>query len=92
MLGLGERGEEVTEALTDLRSVDCDMVTLGQYLQPTPRQMPVVGFVAPERFDELGRVARQLGFISVTSGPLVRSSYHAEALAPLPVSQAERQS
>ncbi len=78
MLGLGERAEELQQALEDLRSVGCDILTLGQYLQPTLRHLPVVEYITPEQFDELGRRARQMGFLHVSSGPMVRSSYHAD--------------
>lgn len=77
MLGLGETREELLAVLRDLRSVDCDFLTLGQYLQPTPRHLPVQRYVTPAEFDELGAIARQLGFAQVASGPFVRSSYHA---------------
>lgn len=78
MLGLGERVEEVLEAMRDLRRVDCDLLTLGQYLQPTLRHLPVVEFIPPEIFDQLAVEARAMGFLHVASGPLVRSSYHAD--------------
>lgn len=78
MLGLGETHEEVIETLQDLRSVGVDIVTLGQYLQPTPKHLPVAEFVTPERFDEYRRIGMEMGFKFVESGPLVRSSYHAE--------------
>ncbi len=78
MLGLGERWEEVIEAMGDLRAVGCDLLTLGQYLQPTLKHLPVVEFVAPEHFKALAEEARAMGFIHVASGPLVRSSYHAD--------------
>ena len=78
MLGLGETHEEVIETLQDLRSVGVDIVTLGQYLQPTPKHLPVAEFVTPERFDEYRRIGIEMGFKFVESGPLVRSSYHAE--------------
>lgn len=78
MLGLGEREAEVIEAMRDLRSVGCDILTLGQYLQPTLQQRPVVEFVPPAQFEALGEIARALGFIHVASGPMVRSSYHAD--------------
>jgi lipoic acid synthetase len=81
MLGLGETIEEVFEALADLRSIGCDFLTLGQYLQPSPRHLPVVRYVLPDEFDELGRLARKLGFADVASGPFVRSSYHADRMA-----------
>jgi lipoic acid synthetase len=78
MLGLGETDEEVVVAMEDLRTVKCDILTLGQYLQPSLKHLPVVEFVAPEQFAALGRVARELGFVHVASGPMVRSSYHAD--------------
>ena len=78
MLGLGEREEEVVVALEDLRSAGCDILTLGQYLQPTLRHLPVVEFVSPEEFAAFGNVAREMGFLHVASGPMVRSSYHAD--------------
>ncbi len=78
MLGLGEREEEVLTAMSDLRAVGCDILTLGQYLQPTLRHLPVVEFVSPARFDGLGQRAREMGFLHVASGPMVRSSYHAD--------------
>src|SRR5512135_116363 len=81
MLGLGETTEELFEALADLRAVGCDFLTLGQYLQPSPRHLPVVRYLPPEEFDELGRLARTLGFAEVASGPFVRSSYHADEMA-----------
>lgn len=78
MLGLGESHEEIIETLEDLRSVDVDIVTLGQYLQPTTKHLPIAEFVTPERFEEYKEYAMKLGFRYVESGPLVRSSYHAE--------------
>jgi lipoic acid synthetase len=81
MLGLGETTQEVIETLADLRQVGCDLVTIGQYLQPSPRHLAVERYVPPEEFDELGRIARALGFRDVASGPFVRSSYHADRLA-----------
>ena len=78
MLGLGETHEEVIETLEDLRSVKVDIVTLGQYLQPTPKHAPVVEFIKPEKFDFYKDLSLNLGFKYVESGPLVRSSYHAE--------------
>jgi lipoic acid synthetase len=78
MLGLGETEEEIFAALADLRRVRCDMLTLGQYLQPTLRHLPVVTFIAPARFAQYKTVAEQLGFLHVASGPMVRSSYHAD--------------
>jgi lipoic acid synthetase len=78
MLGLGETHEEVLETMEDLRSVQVDILTLGQYLQPTPKHLPVVEFITPERFDEYREIGLKMGFKFVESGPLVRSSYHAE--------------
>lgn len=81
MLGLGETRDELFDVFADLRDVGCDMLTLGQYLQPTPEHLPVVRYVPPEEFDELGAAARAMGFTSVASGPFVRSSYHAREMA-----------
>lgn len=78
MLGLGETEPELLETLRNLRDVGCSLLTLGQYLQPTPQHLPVVEFIRPERFDAFGRAARDLGFLHVASGPMVRSSYHAD--------------
>ena len=77
MLGLGETREEVIAAMHDLRAVDCQRLTLGQYLRPSLAHLPVQRYWTPEEFDELGAVAQSLGFAQVRSGPLVRSSYHA---------------
>jgi lipoic acid synthetase len=84
MLGLGETTEEILETLADLRSVGCEFLTLGQYLQPSERHLPVERYLPPEEFDELGRMARLLGFREVASGPFVRSSYHADRMASSP--------
>ena len=81
MLGLGETEEELFDVLADLRSVRCDMLTLGQYLQPTPAHLPVERYVPPEEFDRIGELARGMGFSLVASGPFVRSSYHAGEMA-----------
>lgn len=81
MLGLGETREELLNVFADLRSVSCDMLTLGQYLQPSPDHLPVERYVSPEEFDEIGELARMLGFSMVASGPFVRSSYHAGEMA-----------
>ena len=78
MLGLGETEEEVVETMQDLRSVDVDILTLGQYLQPTPKHAEVKDFITPEKFDEYQKLGLKMGFRFVESGPLVRSSYHAE--------------
>jgi lipoic acid synthetase len=81
MLGLGETLDELLEVFSDLRGVGCDMLTLGQYLQPTPEHLPVERYVPPEEFDEIGELAKKLGFGMVASGPFVRSSYHAGEMA-----------
>lgn len=78
MLGLGETEEEVLETMDDLRSVGVDILTLGQYLQPTPNHLPVHEFIHPEKFAEYEKIGLEKGFRFVESGPLVRSSYHAE--------------
>lgn len=78
MLGLGETRDEVLETMEDLRSVQVDILTLGQYLQPTRKHLPVQDFVTPEQFKEYEEVGLKMGFRFVESGPLVRSSYHAE--------------
>lgn len=78
MLGLGETEEEVIETMQDLRSVEVDILTLGQYLQPTPKHAEVKDFITPEKFDEYQKLGLEMGFRFVESGPLVRSSYHAE--------------
>jgi lipoic acid synthetase len=81
MLGLGERREEILEVLRDLREAEVDLLTLGQYLQPTRANLPVEKFYTPEEFAECRDYAYSLGFRHVASGPLVRSSYHAELQA-----------
>ncbi|MEZ7887452.1 MAG: lipoyl synthase, partial [Flavobacteriales bacterium] len=78
MLGLGESFDEILETMDDLRSVNVDVLTLGQYLQPTPKHLPVLEFITPEIFEQLKEIGLQKGFRYVESGPLVRSSYHAE--------------
>ena len=78
MLGLGETEEEIYETIDDLSAVGCDILTMGQYLQPTPKHLPVAEFVHPEKFDEYREYALNKGYRYVESGPLVRSSYHAE--------------
>jgi lipoic acid synthetase len=78
MLGLGETDEEIIESMQDLRAVGVDIITLGQYLQPTPKHLPIAEFVTPERFAKYEQLGLEMGFRFVESGPLVRSSYHAE--------------
>jgi lipoic acid synthetase len=78
MLGLGETLEELLQAMRDLRESRCDILTLGQYLQPTLRHLPVKEFVTPEKFAEYKTIAEEMGFLHVASGPMVRSSYHAD--------------
>ncbi len=78
MLGLGEKEEEVIDSLKDLREANVDIITLGQYLQPTPQHLPVKEFVSPETFANYKKIGLEMGFRYVESGPLVRSSYHAE--------------
>jgi len=77
MLGLGETDEEISQAMTDLRSVGCDVVTFGQYLQPTRRHLKVIEFITPEKFKMWEEKAKEMGFLYCASGPLVRSSYRA---------------
>lgn len=81
MLGLGETLDEVDQVMKDLRNHDCEMLTLGQYLQPTRHHLPVQRFVTPEEFEQLGNTARAAEFSNVASGPMVRSSYHADLQA-----------
>jgi len=81
MLGLGETEPELLESLADLRATGCDLLTLGQYLQPTKKHLPVVEFIHPDQFAEHKITAESMGFIHVASGPLVRSSYHADDFA-----------
>jgi len=78
MLGLGETEEELLQAIRDLRASDCDILTLGQYLQPTLKHLPVVEYVHPDKFAEYKVIAEDMGFTHVASGPMVRSSYHAD--------------
>ncbi|NJM74229.1 MAG: lipoyl synthase [Scytonema sp. RU_4_4] len=77
MLGHGETVEEVVETMADLRKVECDRITIGQYMRPSLEHLPVQKYWTPEEFDELGKIAQEMGFSHVRSGPLVRSSYHA---------------
>jgi lipoic acid synthetase len=81
MLGLGEELGEVREVMKDLRAHDCDMLTLGQYLQPSKHHLPVIRYVTPQEFDQLRDDALKMGFSNVASGPMVRSSYHADQQA-----------
>lgn len=81
MLGMGETQQEIEEVLKDLRSHGCDMLTMGQYLQPSRDHLAVQRFVTPEEFDKLRVIAEQMGFSNVASGPMVRSSYHADLQA-----------
>ena len=83
MLGLGESVEELLDVLADLRAVNCDALTLGQYLAPTLKHLPVARFVPPSEFDALAILARHLGFRHIASGPFVRSSYHADEMVNL---------
>jgi lipoic acid synthetase len=82
MLGLGEKEDELLKAMDDLLEHDVTVLTLGQYLRPTPRHLPVVDYIKPEKFDEYKQVALKKGFRHVASGPLVRSSYHAADFRP----------
>jgi lipoic acid synthetase len=77
MLGLGERNDEVEQTMRDLRAHHVDILTLGQYLRPSPKHLPIVRYVPPAEFDEFKRLGLEMGFQHVESGPLVRSSYHA---------------
>jgi lipoic acid synthetase len=83
MVGLGETDAEVREAMEDLRAVDCDILTLGQYLQPTPKHLAVQGFIPPEQFDTWRDFGESIGFLQVVASPLTRSSYHAEQVRAL---------
>ena len=83
MLGLGETEPEIFQTMDDLREAGCQVLTMGQYLRPTPNHLPVVEFVTPEQFDLYGEIARKKGFEHVASGPLVRSSYHAADFHPV---------
>ena len=82
MLGLGETEEELHQALRDLREARCDILTLGQYLQPSQKHLPVTEFIHPDKFAEHKEIAEAMGFLHVASGPLVRSSYHADDFTP----------
>ncbi len=77
MLGLGENAEEVVGVMRDLRAHNVDILTLGQYLRPSPKHLPIIRYVPPEEFADLRRQGLEMGFAHVEAGPLVRSSYHA---------------
>jgi lipoic acid synthetase len=81
MMGMGEDKHEITQVLKDLRTHDVEMLTLGQYLQPSKHHFPLKRYVHPDEFDELGATAKELGFSHAASGPMVRSSYHADKQA-----------
>jgi lipoic acid synthetase len=81
ILGMGERDDEIEQALVDLRGAGVSLLTMGQYLRPSPDHLPVDRYLNPAQFDALAARARELGFRDVAAGPLVRSSYHAEQLA-----------
>jgi lipoyl synthase len=81
MVGLGETDEEIRAVMRDLRDAGCDMLTVGQYLQPSRDHLPVERFVPPAEFEAFARFGRELGFVNVASGPMVRSSYHADQQA-----------
>ncbi len=83
MVGLGETDAEIRSCMTDLRAVDCDILTIGQYLQPTPKHLPVLSWVEPAQFDEWRQFGESLGFLQVVASPLTRSSYHAEQVQVL---------
>ena len=87
MLGLGETEEELFTAMGDLRQSHCDILTLGQYLQPTLNHLPVKEFISPAKFEVYGNHAREMGFVHVASGPMVRSSYHADDFSPSAVAE-----
>ena len=78
MLGLGERDNEIVQAMDDLREANVDILTLGQYLRPTPNHLPVERYVTPEQFEAYRREGLEKGFLEVVAGPMVRSSYRAE--------------
>jgi lipoic acid synthetase len=80
ILGMGETTDEIVQALRDLHAAGCQLITITQYLRPTPRHHPIERWVTPDEFDDLGGIAREVGFLGVMSGPLVRSSYRAGTL------------
>ena len=83
MLGLGEKETELFQTMDDLREVGCEVLTMGQYLRPSTKHLPVVEYITPEQFNYYGDIARTKGFLYVASGPLVRSSYHAADFHPV---------
>jgi lipoic acid synthetase len=83
MLGLGEKETELFQTMDDLRDVGCEVLTMGQYLRPSQKHLPVVEYITPEQFNYYGDIAREKGFLYVASGPLVRSSYHAANFHPV---------
>jgi len=83
MVGLGETDEEVRQVMMDLRRVECDILTIGQYLQPSPKHLAVQAFITPEQFDAWRVAGETMGFLQVVSSPLTRSSYHAEQVRSL---------
>jgi lipoic acid synthetase len=83
MLGLGEQEKEIFQAMDDLREANVSVLTMGQYLRPSPQHLPVVEYITPETFSLYGEIARKKGFTHVASGPLVRSSYHASDFNPI---------
>jgi lipoic acid synthetase len=83
MVGLGETDAEIRQLMQDLRAVDCDILTLGQYLQPSQKHLKVDSFIPPEQFDAWKKFGESLGFLQVVSSPLTRSSYHAEQVREL---------
>jgi len=83
MLGLGEEETELFQTMDDLREVGCEVLTMGQYLRPSPKHLPVIEYITPEQFNYYGDIARKKGFLYVASGPLVRSSYHAADFHPV---------
>ncbi len=85
MVGVGETDAEVQEVMKDLRVVDCDILTIGQYLQPSLKHLPVDTFIKPEQFDQWKKIGLSMGFLQVVASPLTRSSYHAEEVKELMV-------
>lgn len=90
MLGLGETREEVLRSMKDLRNIGCDVLTMGQYISPSDRHFPEERFLHPEEFKELESIGKEMGFLDVTSGPFVRSSYHAGRLLERVLPQQEK--